>query len=128
MEKRIFVIDELCNGCRACQMWCSFVQKERNEFNPSCSKIKIATDSDGAFDMPIVDCSGGECPHIEGGEPLCVQMCPTGALIYTDAEDAYQKRLELHRDREKQPLFKLIAPWKWPYPWKAWQKKEREVS
>jgi len=120
MEKRLFVFDEICSGCKNCQMWCAFARKK--EFNRAYSRIEVARDLDGRFDMPITDCTGEECPKNEKGEPLCVEMCPTGCLVYTDAEDAYKKRLELHKSREVQPIFKLIAPWKWPYPWREWAK------
>ena len=102
-------------------MWCAFSQKK--EFNRAYSRIKLVKDSAGAIDAPIVDCTGGDClMKDEKGEPLCVEMCPTGCLVYTDADDAYKKGMELHRAREVQPLFKLIAPWKWPYPWREWTK------
>ena len=121
--KRIFIFEEICSGCQSCQMWCAFAQSK--EFNRAYSRIKVARDSDGRFDMPIVDCTGEDCPmKNEEGVPICVEMCPTGCLIYTDAIDAYKKRLELHRAREVQPLFKLIAPWRWPYPLKEWIKEE----
>ena len=123
MSKRLFIVaNELCNGCRSCEMWCSWVQTQ--EFGPNRGLIKIVKDSEGAFDVPIVDCNG-DCPYpMEQGVPLCVEMCPTGTLIYADAEDTYNKKMELFEKRENQPLFKLVAPWKWPYPWKKWQGKE----
>ena len=122
MGKRLYVFEEICTGCQNCEMWCAFAQKK--EFNRAYSKIKVAKDLDGAFDMPIVDCIGSEeCPSVnEKGEPLCVEMCPTGCLVYTHAQDAYEKRTELHRSRAVQPLFKLVAPWKWPFPWREWNK------
>jgi Fe-S-cluster-containing hydrogenase component 2 len=124
MAKRIFVFPGICNGCRNCQMWCSLRQKEQDEFNASYSRIKIFRDVEETFDQPVVDCTGERCALNEKGEPICVEMCPTGALVYTDSEDAYQKRLELYDKRRVQPLFKLIAPWKYPYPWKEWLGKE----
>jgi len=123
LQKRVYVIDELCNGCRACEIWCAFSRREEDEFNPTYSRIKIVTDADGAADIPLTDCTGETCQYMDDGQPLCVQMCPTGSLVYTDLEDFYKKRKELLSAREKQPLFKLIAPWKWPYPWREWQKK-----
>ena len=119
MEKRLFVFDEICSGCRGCEMWCSFANKR--EFSPSDSRIKIVKDPTNGHDMPIISC-GGECPHPYGEEgcPICVEMCPTGALIYADGRDAYEKRLDLHAKRSVQPAFRLVAPWKWPYPWREW--------
>ena len=121
MEKRIFVFEEICSGCRNCQMWCAFARNK--EFNRAHSRIEIVRDLDGRSDIPMVDCTGKDCTmRNEKGEPLCVEMCPTGCLVYTDAKDAYKKRLELHKSREVQPIFKLVAPWKWPYPWREWAK------
>lgn len=121
MGKRIFVFNEICSGCTSCEMWCSFIHEKA--FNRSYSLIRIAKDAEGAFDMPIVDCDGQRCPKNEKGEPICVEMCPTGALIYTELEDAYSKRMELHEKSRVQSVFKLIAPWKYPYPWREWPTK-----
>ena len=120
MEKRIFVFDEICSGCASCQMWCAFVRKK--EFNRAHSRIELVRDaSDGRFNIPMVNCTGKDCPtRNEKGDPICVEMCPTGCLVYNDDEDTYAKRIELKRNREIQPLFKLIAPWKWPFQWRAW--------
>lgn len=123
MDKQLFVFEEICSGCRSCEMWCSFVVKE--EFSPSGGLIRIAKDPTGKHDMPIVKCNG-KCPYPndEAGIPICVEMCPTGALIYTNKDDAYRRRLELHSKRKVQPVFKLMAPWKWPYGWNEWSKAE----
>ena len=121
MAKRIFVFDDVCNGCANCQMWCAFANK--GEFNRNYSRIKLVRDAvQGLNNMPIVNCTGENCIVNEKGETLCIEMCPTGALVYTDAEDAYNKRIELQKAREAQPMFRLIAPWKWPFPWVEWPK------
>lgn len=122
MGKRVFVFKELCNGCRNCEMWCSFSQRQQNEFNSSYSAIRIIRDIDETFDEPMVNCTGEGCPLNEEGEPICVEMCPTGALVFTNLEDACQKKIELAEKRRVQPMFKLIAPWKYPYPWTEWPK------
>jgi Fe-S-cluster-containing hydrogenase component 2 len=125
MKKRVFVVaNELCSGCRNCEMWCSFFEENRNEFNPSYSNIKIVKDAEGKLNIPTVDCDGKKCHHNEEGEPICVEMCPTGTLIFTDSEDLYKKRLELEEKKRLQPLFKLIVPWKYPYPWREWAKED----
>lgn len=126
MKKRLYVYDDICSGCANCQMWCGFVNK--GEFNRAYSRIDLERDGvDGRFNIPTVKCTGRGCPQMnEKGEPLCVEMCPTGALVYTDAEDADKKRMELQKSREVQPLFKLIAPWKWPYPWREWPQPQKE--
>jgi len=122
MDKRIFVFSDLCNGCRNCEMWCSFRKRDQNEFNASYSIIRIVRDIDETFDEPMVNCTAKGCPLNEEGEPICVEVCPTGALAFTDSEDAYQKKIELAKNRRVQPMFKLIAPWKYPYPWTEWPK------
>jgi Fe-S-cluster-containing dehydrogenase component len=125
MKKKIFVVaDELCSGCRSCEMWCSFIKNRGDEFNSTFSFIKIIKDAEGTLNKPIVDCNAQGCPSNEEGEPICVEMCPTGTLVYTDLEDLYQKRIELERKRNLQPLFRLIAPWKYPYPWREWSKED----
>ena len=121
MEKRVFVIaNELCNGCRNCEMWCSFGRGPKNEFSPTHSKIAIVKDGEGRLNIPIVDCDGTACVHNEKGEPICVEMCPTGALVYAEAQEFYKKKTEYQEKRKVQPIFRLIAPWKYPYPWKEW--------
>jgi len=121
MEKRVFVIaNELCNGCRNCEMWCSFGRGPKNEFSPTHSKIAIVKDAEGKLNVPTVDCDGTACVHNEKGEPICVEMCPTGAFVYADAQEVYKKRTEYQEKRKVQPVFRLIAPWKYPYPWKEW--------
>lgn len=119
MEKQLFAFPEICSGCRSCEMWCSFVHKKG--FGPSRGLIRVAKDPQGEFDMPMINCNG-KCPHPlnEEGDPLCVEMCPTGAIVYTDLDDAFEKRSDLHMKRQVQPLFRLMAPWKWPYPWREW--------
>ena len=125
MGKRIFVVsNDLCNGCRNCEMWCSFCATRHGEFNRMHSRIKLFTDSEGKLNIPTVDCNGKSCLHNEKGEPLCVEMCPTGTLVYTEIDDLYQKRIELEEKRRKQPLFRLIVPWKYPYPWREWPNPE----
>lgn len=125
MNRKIFVVaNELCSGCRNCEIWCSFFKRHKNEFNPSYSNIKIFKDAEGMLNVPMVDCDGKECPHNEKEEPLCVEMCPTGTLIFADIEELRRKRLELDQKRKVQPIFRLIAPWKYPYPWKEWSKEE----
>jgi hypothetical protein len=45
-------------------------------------------------------------------------LCPTGALIYENREDAVSKRLLYETSKREHGIFKVIAPWKWPFPWK----------
>jgi len=118
MRKRVFVVDDqLCSGCRSCEVWCSLVQTG-DQFRPSLARIKVFTDAEGRLNRPVVDCTASGCALNQRGEPICVEMCPTGTLILTDSADLQAKRAELERCRRVQPIFKLIVPWKYPYPWR----------
>ena len=125
MRKRVFVVaNELCNGCRNCEMWCSFLGSGKKGFGPDHSNIRLHTDGKGVLNIPLVDCNVSECSLNKIGEPICVEMCPTGCLIYTDINDLSRKKFELEQNRQEQPVFKLIAPWKYPYPWKRLTREE----
>jgi len=105
-------------------MQCSFVNEK--EFNPRKSLIRIAkVDSEG-IDTPIIDCDG-DCPDKESEIPACVRFCPTGAIFYVTAAEALNRKQELVKKRAVQPIFKVIAPWKWPFPsWKEWPFEQKE--
>ena len=45
--KIINIIEELCSGCRLCQLLCSFINTR--EFNPSKSRIKIVKNDNQAI-------------------------------------------------------------------------------
>ena len=114
--KRIFVIDELCNGCRLCQTFCSSL--EAGVFSEA-ARLRVLKVAGEEQDLPQVDC-GGMCLRADrAGEPLCVEICPTGALFYADPAEAGEQRQAWEAARQAQSLFKVIAPWKWPYPWKG---------
>ena len=115
--KRIYVIENLCNGCRLCETFCSSLTD--GVFDVKQSRIRVITIPGGEQDIPIVDCHG-RCvrPLYEDGGPTCVAVCPTGALIYAERDEAVARRLELEEAREAHGLFKVIAPWKWPLPWR----------
>jgi len=117
-QKKIHVIEDLCTGCRMCQLICSY--EHFRAFNPKKSKINVVHVDEQGIYMPIVDCDF-ECKfNVENEVPKCVQFCNTGALIYSTSEEAAEMKRELVRKRAVQPLFKVIAPWKWPFPWKPW--------
>ena len=125
MKRKVFVVaDELCSGCRNCEMWCSFWRSGKKGFGPPHSKIRIIKDPMGELNSPVVDCDARGCRLSEQGDPVCVEMCPTGCLIFTDTDDLAMKRVELQEKRRDQPLFKLIAPWKYPYPWRRLVREE----
>lgn len=122
--KKISVIaNDLCSGCRNCEVWCSFVVSQKQGFRPQDGRIHIETDPQGRLNVPHVDCRE-DCPHQQEGDPICVEMCPTGCLIYTDEDDLEQKRAQWEEAREQQPVFKLIVPWKYPYPWRPLRRDE----
>ena len=66
----------LCNGCRACELACSFYLK--GICDPTISKIKITRDNETGevfCDIPL------SCPECSSeAEPSCVSSCTTGAL------------------------------------------------
>lgn len=118
--KRIYVIDSLCNGCRLCETFCSSLTD--GVFGAADSRIKVIKVPGEEQDIPLVDCDG-HCvrPIYDGGGPTCVTLCPTGALIYEEQDEAAAKCLELEAARQAHSLFKVVAPWKWPLPWRMAQ-------
>jgi len=118
MEKRLYVFSDLCNGCRLCELICSFVVSR--QFNPNKSYIKVAKIDEEGLSIPMINCDGKRC--IEAGLviPKCAELCPTGCIVFTELEDAVRKQVELVRKRVEQPIFKVIAPWKWRAPWRSW--------
>lgn len=113
--KRIYVIEDLCNGCRLCQSFCSSL--EAGVFSEH-GRIKVLKVPGEERDIPLVDCDG-VClrPIYDEITPTCVAVCPTGALFYADQDQAAAMRLTWERARRAHGLFKVIAPWKWPLPW-----------
>jgi Fe-S-cluster-containing dehydrogenase component len=126
--KRIYVIEDLCNGCRLCQTFCSSLKT--GVFNPDDPQagIRVLKMPGEEQDIPLVLCSG-TCKRSIGGdeEPTCVTLCPTGALIYGNLEFVRSRRMELAAAQETHGLFKVLAPWKWPFPWAKPQKDTGKV-
>ena len=119
--KRIYVIESLCNGCRLCESFCSSLADGvfyAVDPDPQArSRIKVIKVPGEEQDIPMVDCKG-RCvrPIYDDGLPTCVALCPTGALIFEERDAAVAKRLELEAARRAHSLFKVVAPWKWPFP------------
>jgi Fe-S-cluster-containing dehydrogenase component len=113
--KRIYVFEDLCNGCRLCQTFCSSL--EAGVFGEH-GRVRVLKVPGEERDIPIVDCDG-VClrPIYDDHTPTCVSVCPTGALIFADQEEAIDKRLAWEKARQTHGLFKLVAPWKWPFEW-----------
>jgi formate dehydrogenase iron-sulfur subunit len=64
--------DDLCLGCRYCMMACPFLvpRFEWHKLNPRIQKCTMCYDR-----------------QLEGGIPACVEMCPTGSLLFGTREE-----------------------------------------
>jgi Fe-S-cluster-containing hydrogenase component 2 len=69
MGKLIFNY-EMCTGCRACELACSFLKE--GTFSPSNSRIRIVRIDEEGLDIPI------GCEHCD--DAPCITACPTRAL------------------------------------------------
>jgi len=113
--ERIYVIEDLCNGCRLCQTFCSSLSE--GVFGEH-GRVRVLKTPGEERDIPLVDCDG-VClrPIYDGRIPTCVSVCPTGALFFAEQDEAISMRLAWERARQAHGLFKVIAPWKWPLRW-----------
>jgi len=115
--KRLYVIESLCNGCRLCETFCSSLAT--GVFSGQSGRIRVIKVPGEEKDIPMVHCDGRCVRSIyDDGRPTCVGLCPTGALFYAEQDRAYQVRLDYEKARQEQSLFKVVAPWKWPFPWR----------
>lgn len=123
--KRLYVIEDLCNGCRLCQTFCSSLAE--GVFSAE-GRIRVLKPGGDAQDIPIVDCSGS-ClrPLFDAQMPTCVSVCPTGAILYEEAASAAERRLLLAEARRRHSLFKVVAPWKWPFAWQGMPPQEGDA-
>jgi ferredoxin len=113
--KRIYVIEELCNGCRLCQSMCSSLE---NGIFSENARITILKTPGEEQDIPIIECDGRCILSTNvNQEPPCCLICPTGAIFYANGREAVSKRLLWEKARTSHGLFKIISPWKWPFPW-----------
>lgn len=114
MAKGLMVIEELCNGCRLCEMACSFMHAK--EYNPSRSLIKIIKVEDQGIGIPVHRCIPTECPHLSSSKaPRCAEVCPPGALLYGELDEIMEMRRDLVVRRAEHHVFKVVAPWKFPF-------------
>lgn len=68
--KRILVCEDLCSGCRACEVAC--VVRHEGRFGTAMARIRVTKIEDLGVDHPQV------CRLCR--RPPCVAVCPTGAL------------------------------------------------
>jgi Fe-S-cluster-containing dehydrogenase component len=123
-DTKVYVVsNDLCSGCRNCEIWCGFITGESRGFAPGAGYIRLYSDSEGKLNIPEIDCPK-VCDRNRAGEPICVEMCPTGCLILTTRQDLESKRALWENARQLQPVFKLIVPWKYPYPWRELRREE----
>jgi carbon-monoxide dehydrogenase iron sulfur subunit len=78
MVTRLVVREELCTGCRACQVAC--VARHEGLFGVYTSRLRIIKDEPLGTDRPQVCRLCGRAP--------CVAACPTGALHKDEATSA----------------------------------------
>jgi len=78
MRHYIEVEHEKCSGCKSCEMVCSLVHFD--ECNPAKSAIRVVRKevNGTAYCIPLV------CQQCE--EALCIDSCPTGAIIRDTAK------------------------------------------
>lgn len=115
--KRIYVIEDLCSGCRLCETFCSSLP--HGVFSGQSERIHVMKVPGEEKDVPMVHCDGKCIRSIfDDGRPTCVGLCPTGALYFAEQERAIQVRREYEAARKEHSIFKFIAPWKWPFPWR----------
>ncbi len=99
---RVVVSDvSQCNGCRMCEMVCSFCHT--GQFQPSRSHIKIYKIESKGIDMPVI---APTCDLCEGGGnapgfPQCVKYCPTVVLKYDESGLHVLDRIRLESEARK---------------------------
>ena len=76
--KRIFVIKEKCNGCRICELRCSFFHERF--YAPSHSRIRVKKNEKEGIAVPNV------CRLCY----KCIESCPEGAISKSEKTGAVQ--------------------------------------
>ena len=86
-EVRLMIEPTRCDGCRLCELACSF--KKYKEFNPEKSAIKVFRKEKQGIYFPIVSPFAGVLLDDEkkpifcdlcGGKPKCVEWCPNNVI------------------------------------------------
>jgi len=73
---KIVINDELCYGCRLCELACSYHFK--GFFSPELSSIRVSKSNFTGINKVYIDTSCDSCE--EEGQPMCVKYCFYGAL------------------------------------------------
>jgi Fe-S-cluster-containing dehydrogenase component len=75
-KKNITIDAKKCNGCRTCELACSF--HHTKTFDPIKSSIDVCrNDGEGTVEVSLIaSCDG--CP--EEDAPFCVRFCSSGCL------------------------------------------------
>jgi hypothetical protein len=109
--KRIFVIEELCNGCRLCQTFCSSL--EAGVFSEA-ARLRVVKVAGEERDIPQV-----EWEYACGRTNLWFHVLKFArwALFYADSASAEQRR---RGDSGRREFIQGDRPWKWPF--RGWGK------
>lgn len=103
--KQIFVIEDLCNGCRLCQTLCSSLEKGVFNDGSGVTRIRVLKVPGEEQDIPILNCTGACVRSLfEESQPTCVSVCPTGALVFEEVDGIMSRRLELEGARKAHSL------------------------
>lgn len=79
----------MCNGCRTCEMACSF--KHSGEFNPSISAIKVLEKGDGrGFSICLAEKSDGNSLACVACRE-CARYCPAAGDLGKMIQDFERK-------------------------------------
>ena len=93
-ENSIELYEEICIGCKMCTLACPFgAIRAEAEIMPSVNyamepKYNLGLESESGAKSIAVKCD--LCAGLEGG-PTCVQVCPTGALMFVNGKDGQSK-------------------------------------
>jgi Fe-S-cluster-containing hydrogenase component 2 len=83
--RRLIVRDELCTGCRACQVAC--VARHEGLFGVYTARLRVIKDEPLGLDHPQVCRLCGRAP--------CVASCPSGALSRDKANSAVILKVDI---------------------------------
>lgn len=81
--KRIFILEERCNGCRICELRCSFYHNQ--EYSPTLSRIYVVKNEIEGLTKPKTCIICGKC----------IQACPENAISNSATTGAISIDIEL---------------------------------